>query len=166
MIEYKKVHGTQTTVPEIEVNVDTVYVRSNIERIKELDPISNIQYEYWQYDEIQYTFREWFQVLSDENKKLKDSQAEQDINIDATQEVVDFLLLQSSSLPMAIKERGVNNNMGMYAAIRIKKKAKISLEEGRKAYRMFLSNPEVAKFKEEIDLILLADGYDEVIVEL
>ena len=56
--------------------------------------------------------------------------------------------------------------MGMYAAIRIKKKAKISLEEGRKAYRMFLSNPEVAKFKEEIDLILLADGYDEVIVEL
>ena len=46
MVEYKKVHGTQTTVPEIEVNVDTVYVRSNIERIKELDPISNIQYEY------------------------------------------------------------------------------------------------------------------------
>ena len=174
MIEYKNVHSTMTTVPEIEINVDTVYVRSNIKRMKEQDPTSNIQYEYWQYDEVQYTYREWFQVLSDENNKLKKSQLEQDINIDATQEVVDYLLLDGGSMPMVMKvmekgilnNKGVVNDMSMYVVIRVKKKTKISLEEGKKAYKMFLSNPEILKFKDERDLMLLADGYDEVIVEL
>ena len=71
-------------------------------------------------------------------------------------------------MPMTMKttKEGDVNNMAMYVVIRVKKKAKISIEEGRKAYMKFLSNPDVAIFKDEIDLMLLADGYDEVIVEL
>lgn len=47
----KRVRGTQEQVRPIEVNVDTVYVRSNIIRIETDDFIG------WEYDEKQYTFR-------------------------------------------------------------------------------------------------------------
>lgn len=52
-------------VPEIEVNVDTVYVRTNIQRIEEEDFVG------WEYDEVQYRKDEFIKLISKENKQLK-----------------------------------------------------------------------------------------------
>ena len=170
MLEIKGVQGTQISIPEVEVNVDTVYKRTNIERKSQLDEHTQQQMEYWQYDEIQYTFREWLQVLSDENKQMQESQRLQDVDINATQEMVDFLLMQSAEMPMTLnlkqnKSTGVDN-MAMYIVIIVEKKAKISVEEGQKAYKMFLSNPNFAHLKDDVDTMLLADGKDNLIVDL
>lgn len=170
MLEIKGVQGSQVSVPEVEVNVDTVYKRTNIERKSQLDEHTQQQMEYWQYDEVQYTFREWLQVLSDENKQIQESQRLQDVDINATQEMVDFLLMQSAEMPMTLnlkqnKSKGVDN-MAIYIVIRIEKKAKISVEEGQKAYKMFLSNPNFTHLKDDVDTMLLADGKDNLIVDL
>lgn len=170
MLEIKGVQGTQISIPEVEVNVDTVYKRTNIERKSQLDEHTQQQMEYWQYDEIQYTFREWLQVLSDENKQMQESQRLQDVDINATQEMVDFLLMQSAEMPMTLnlkqnKSKGVDS-MAMYIVIRVEKKAKISVEEGQKAYKMFLSNPNFTHLKDDVDTMLLADGKDNLIVDL
>ena len=170
MLEIKGVQGTQISIPEVEVNVDTVYKRTNIERKSQLDEHTQQQMEYWQYDEIQYTFREWLQVLSDENKQMQESQRLQDVDINATQEMVDFLLMQSAEMPMTLnlkqnKSKGVDS-MAMYIVIRVEKKAKISVEEGQKAYKMFLSNSNFAHLKDDVDTMLLADGKDNLIVDL
>ena len=169
MLEIKGVQGSQVSVPEVEVNVDTVYKRTNIERKSQLDEHTQQQMEYWQYDEVQYTFREWLQVLSDENKEMKESQKLQDVDINATQEMVDFLLMQSAEMPMTLslkqnKSKGVDS-MAMYIVIRVEKKAKISVEEGQKAYKMFLSNPNFTHLKDDVDTMLLADGKDNLIVD-
>ena len=49
MKQFLKVQGTQEKVANLEVNIDTVYVRSNIKRIETDD------FKGWQYDEIQYS---------------------------------------------------------------------------------------------------------------
>ena len=51
-------------VPEIEVNVDTVYVRANIERVEEEDFVG------WEYDETQYNKDEFIELISNKNKEL------------------------------------------------------------------------------------------------
>lgn len=65
MKTFQNVRGTQSNVPEIEVNVDTVYVRSNIERIETEDLTG------WQYDETQYTVREYIETIANKNKSLE-----------------------------------------------------------------------------------------------
>ncbi|MGA4517188.1 hypothetical protein ACPA0F_07860 [Solibacillus silvestris] len=60
MREFLKVRGTQTEVPEIEVNVDTVYVRRNI---KWIEPEGE-KFVGWEYDEEQYTVGEFSEYLA------------------------------------------------------------------------------------------------------
>jgi hypothetical protein len=59
-----RVRGTMKEVPEIEVNVDTVYVRTNIERVEEEDFVG------WEYDETQYNKDEFIELISNKNKEL------------------------------------------------------------------------------------------------
>lgn len=59
-----RVRGTMKKVPEIEVNIDTVYVRANIERVEEEDFIG------WEYDEEQYSKDEFIELISNKNKEL------------------------------------------------------------------------------------------------
>lgn len=59
-----RVRGTMKEVPEIEVNVDTVYVRANIERVEEEDFVG------WEYDETQYNKDEFIELISNKNKEL------------------------------------------------------------------------------------------------
>ncbi len=59
-----RVRGTMKEVPEIEVNVDTVYVRTNIERVEEEDFVG------WEYDEEQYSKDEFIELISNKNKEL------------------------------------------------------------------------------------------------
>nr|WP_259545017.1 hypothetical protein [Heyndrickxia oleronia] len=71
-----KIQGTQSTKPkELEINVDTVYVRSNITRIETED------FTGWEYDEIQYDKNEYIEMISTENKQLKDAQADTNNNL-------------------------------------------------------------------------------------
>jgi len=62
----QNVRGTQKYIPSIEVNknkygmADTVYIRSNIERVEE------IEFSGWEYDEIEYTIHEYLEKLTSE----------------------------------------------------------------------------------------------------
>lgn len=58
------------TVPSIEVNVDTVYVRSNIKRVEEPD------FSGWEYDEIQYNKNNYIEHISEKNNELEEEIAE------------------------------------------------------------------------------------------
>ena len=60
MKQYLNVQGSMDAVSALEVNVDTVYVRSNIKRIEEEDFIG------WEYDETQYSYREYMETLTNE----------------------------------------------------------------------------------------------------
>lgn len=57
---YKSVRGTAKNIPSIEVNLDTVYVRSNICKIEEME------FSGWEYDEIQYCKNEYIEGLANE----------------------------------------------------------------------------------------------------
>ena len=70
MKKYTGVIGTMKTVPTLEVNVTTVYIRSNI---KEIDYRGR---KAWQYDEIQYDLREYQEDLGVKTETLaEDSNA-------------------------------------------------------------------------------------------
>lgn len=82
MRELKNVQGTMQEVKEVEFNVDTVYVRTNVVRIE------NEEFKYWQYDEIQYTYQEWADVqqskisnLEKDNANMLMENTEKDIKI-------------------------------------------------------------------------------------
>ena len=57
---FQNVKGSQENVPQIEVNIDTVYIRSNIKRIETED------FSGWEYNEIQYELREYISKLANE----------------------------------------------------------------------------------------------------
>lgn len=57
---YQNVRGTQKQVPSVEVNKDTVYIRSDIERIEEME------FSGWEYNEIQYPLQEYIEKLANE----------------------------------------------------------------------------------------------------
>lgn len=61
---YNKIRGTMETVPNIEVNIDTVYIRSNITQINEDN------FKGWEYDETQYDIREYIELTSDQTQNL------------------------------------------------------------------------------------------------
>lgn len=62
------VFGSQPEQPKaLEVNVDTVYVRNNIERVEKED------FEGWQYEETQYNLKEFQEVVSNQVTNLEDS---------------------------------------------------------------------------------------------
>ncbi len=88
MKELKGVQGTQAKVEEIEFNVDTIYIRSNIQKKIKIDEQTQEKKEYWQYDEKQYSFNEYVALLNTkveslekENIELKRTNAEQDLMI-------------------------------------------------------------------------------------
>ncbi len=65
----KLVRGTQSERPlELEFGKDTVYERSNIRYIEEPDENGQRGFRGWEYNETQYTFAEWYQKDSLENK--------------------------------------------------------------------------------------------------
>ena len=66
MSEYKEVYGTQTDRPkEVEVNVDTVYLRKNIERISQTNENGEIE-SLWKYLEKTMTVREYAEMKATE----------------------------------------------------------------------------------------------------
>lgn len=67
----KKVRGTQHIRPsEIEVDVDTVYIRSEIVKIN----VEN--FNGWEYTEQQFKKDDYIKHISEENKETRDALAE------------------------------------------------------------------------------------------
>ena len=93
-----------------------------------------------------------------------------ELGAEATQEVLDMLLLGEMGEPVAVatfainKQKGVDN-MAAYIAMRIMKKGDKSVEAGREYYTTWVTHPAYAKYKADIDLILQAEDRDELIVE-
>ena len=56
---FQNVRSTATNIPSVEVNVDTVYVRSDIKRVEEME------FSGWEYNEVQYPLREYIEKLLD-----------------------------------------------------------------------------------------------------
>lgn len=61
---YNNVRGTMKYVPTVEVNKDTVYIRSDIERIEEME------FSGWEYNEIQYPLQEYISTINYLGKEL------------------------------------------------------------------------------------------------
>lgn len=59
MKQYLNVRGSQESVPNLEVNTDTVYIRTNITRIEVEDFVG------WEYDEVQYSIREYQEMVGE-----------------------------------------------------------------------------------------------------
>lgn len=59
------VKSTAGKVPNLEVNVDTVYIRTNIERVETED------FTGWEYDEIQYSRNEYQELLGGKTEFLQ-----------------------------------------------------------------------------------------------
>ena len=59
-----KVRGTMKKVPNVEVNVDTVYIRSNIERIEEED------FKGWEYDEVEMPLNKYLETVNNIGEEL------------------------------------------------------------------------------------------------
>lgn len=71
MIIRKNVHSTRPDITERDLNVDTVYLRSNIHQIKD-----NHGRQVWEYDETQMSYEEYYKKvipdLENEIKELRD----------------------------------------------------------------------------------------------
>ena len=66
MQDFKEVTGSQKDRPEeLEINVDTVYIRKDIRRYLETDEDGN-QHSLWKYLEKQMTMREFAQMKAEE----------------------------------------------------------------------------------------------------
>lgn len=98
-----------------------------------------------------------------------------ELGAEATQEALDMLLLanmgepvQSATLAVSTfannKQKGADT-MAAYIAMRILKKGEKSVEAGRDYYTTWITHPAYAKYKADIDLILKAEGRDDLIVE-
>ncbi len=159
MAESKIVQGSQKENPEgIEVNVDTVYERTNA--VQKTDENNNT---YWEYNEKQYTFREFLQILSNNDLVITDNQNRLAEEINITQEIVDSLMLRDSNVSTFSLLR--HNNNALYIAMRIMKKEKISIEEAHNTYNMFLDNPAYKDLKEEVNEILRENEKEYLIVD-
>ena len=73
---FNKVRGSMVTVPNIEVNKDTVYIRSNIIVINEDN------FKGWEYDEIQYDKDEYTEVTNEVQELLGKEQVRQGSRVD------------------------------------------------------------------------------------
>ena len=81
MIAYNKVRGTMESVINVEVNIDTVYIRSNVIAINTED------FKGWEYDEIQYGKDEYTELTNNEQIVLQ----EMSVNTIAT---IDMILIE------------------------------------------------------------------------
>jgi hypothetical protein len=72
---YSRIRGSMEVVSNIEVNVDTVYVRSNIVSVNDSD------FKGWEYDEIQYGKNEYIELIT---KKVSTNQG-----------AIDFIIMNS-----------------------------------------------------------------------
>lgn len=95
------VFGSQPEQPKaLEVNVDTVYVRSNIERVEKED------FKGWQYEETQYNLKEFQETVGKDTGVLK-------VDVADVAEVLTTTMLDTLSLGEVLAEVLETNAMLM-----------------------------------------------------
>ena len=72
MISRTNVHGTQEKVPQLEINIDTVYIRSNIHQIEVQTDTKESRME-WEYNEEEYSLQEYLNKVLPENQATTDA---------------------------------------------------------------------------------------------
>lgn len=100
------VFGSQPEQPKaLEVNVDTVYVRNNIERVEKED------FEGWQYEETQYNLKEFQETVGKDTGILKVDVTEiaemattSFVDIVSVAETLNFVLEQNMVLTAQLEE--------------------------------------------------------------
>lgn len=75
MRQYNGVIGSQEVVQRVEVGMDTVYVRTGVERI------TINEQEFWQYDEVQYTLPEYIHIMQAAMNEKDAYQVEMDFRL-------------------------------------------------------------------------------------
>lgn len=99
MKQYKKVRGTQSNTPqEVEVNVDTVYIRTNIIAVSEED------FKGWQYDEKQYDIKEYISFIGELEKKDKEIEDAQMGALIAQAETFELVIRNNIESSLALAE--------------------------------------------------------------
>lgn len=58
MIIRKNVRGSRKIIPERELNIDTVYLRSNIHEVE-----NNYGYKVWEYDVQEMSYEEYYKLI-------------------------------------------------------------------------------------------------------
>ena len=99
------------------------------------------------------------------NDLLNNGHVLQGQEIELANEAIDFLMLGKMNVKKMLKTGG-EMKMGAYIASRIIKKGRVNISEGQRYYRQYLSMPEYAEFKGEVDLILISESMEHLIVEI
>ena len=61
-----KIRGTQSEIKNIEIGIDTVYVRTNVVAIDE------VEFKGWEYDELQYKKDAYIEMMTEEIQLAED----------------------------------------------------------------------------------------------
>lgn len=118
---FKNILGSKAQAIPVVVNVDTVYVHSNIQKL-ETDLDGNPTDNLYQYDEIQYTKDEYIQLMADRQNIEAQFTTELDLNVQdlqvkqkvestmTTQHDMDILGLMDEiqRIKEALKSNGIN----------------------------------------------------------
>lgn len=89
---FQNVRSTAKNIPSIEVNVDTVYVRSEIKRVEEME------FSGWEYNEVQYKKDNYIELISDKNELLESSLLELTMNQAMKEMETENLILELTML--------------------------------------------------------------------
>lgn len=93
MIINTGVRGTQKEIPELEINVDTVYIRENIHQI------TKDEKTFWEYDEKQLSILEYLKDIVPKNQEISDNALAELCNLFvAYQEQIDNAIAEMSIL--------------------------------------------------------------------
>lgn len=95
------VNGVRSTTKPVEIDdfssETTVFVRSDIHEITDIDPVFNTEQKYFEYTETSYTFQEWSKKLTDGIKIVgEELQAEIDITQLALIEILQMMGIASA----------------------------------------------------------------------
>lgn len=82
------VQGSKEQAQPLIVGTDTVYVHTDIEKVEQTE--ENAVNDLYSYHEIQYSKDEYIKIISEKNASLESQ-------IEATQEAVDYLLLNTGA---------------------------------------------------------------------
>lgn len=102
--EYKDVLSTSAVIPPVTVSVDTVYVRTNINKHEDGTFIG------WKYDEIQYKKDNYIELISNKNIELNQSMTKQGIEL-SEREINEIMMgMQISDMEITLLELQMGGN--------------------------------------------------------
>lgn len=153
MIKTENVRGSQVTVPPIEFNhggdYGTIYVRSNIKKVTVTDPDDPSKaYDEWEYDEIQYDYKEYVEVMN-KNQAIQGN-------------MIAVLMLSSPAFVKAFSD--IPDDASIFIANHIINTFYVYGEDKAKdTYKSFMEHPVWSSYKSTVDTILIDSGHADLI---